>query len=93
MIVAWAIPDVPRKIRDQIKREEYLAREIIIREERRKMDVNTAAERLSQVTDTEPTINKNSGENIQLYPLSEESDNNFRRRKQNGDIEIENTIL
>lgn len=30
MLVAWAIPDVPRKLSDQIKREEYLSREIII---------------------------------------------------------------
>lgn len=30
MIVAWAIPDVPRKLSDRIKREEYLTREIII---------------------------------------------------------------
>lgn len=30
MLVAWAIPDVPRKLNDRIKREEYLTREIII---------------------------------------------------------------
>ena len=33
MIVAWAIPDVPRKLDDRIKREEYLTREIIIEHE------------------------------------------------------------
>lgn len=97
MIVAWAIPDVPRKIRDQIKREEYLTREIIIREERHRMEVT--AEGIS-VTVTEPPTdtppaNNNTSDNVNpiMYPLVEGGDNNFRRRKQNGDIEIENTIL
>lgn len=34
MIVAWAIPDTPRKLRDKIKREDYLKREIIIEREK-----------------------------------------------------------
>lgn len=40
MVVAWAIPDVPRKLSDRIKREEYLTREIIIEQE--KQLTNTA---------------------------------------------------
>lgn len=35
MLVAWAIPDVPRKLSDRIKREDYLTREIIIEQEKR----------------------------------------------------------
>lgn len=34
MLVAWAIPDVPRKLSDRIKREDYLTREIIIEKEK-----------------------------------------------------------
>lgn len=34
MVVAWAIPDVPRKLSDRIKREDYLTREIIIEQEK-----------------------------------------------------------
>lgn len=41
MFVAWAIPDVPRKLSDQIKREDYLTREIIIEQE--KLLAQTAA--------------------------------------------------
>lgn len=33
MVVAWAIPDVPRKLGDRIQREEYVTREIIIEHE------------------------------------------------------------
>ncbi|XP_055711894.1 anoctamin-4 isoform X2 [Phlebotomus papatasi] len=36
MLVAWAVPDEPRHLRDRIKREEYLTREIIIEQERLK---------------------------------------------------------
>lgn len=35
MLVAWAIPDVPRKLHDRIKREDYLTRDIIIEQEKR----------------------------------------------------------
>lgn len=33
MAVQWAIPDIPRKLRDQIKREAFLTSEIILRQE------------------------------------------------------------
>ena len=36
MLVAWAIPDVPRKLSEKKKREEYLTREIIIDYENRR---------------------------------------------------------
>lgn len=97
MIVAWAIPDVPRKIRDQIKREEYLTREIIIREERRRMEdtVEGISVTITEPPTDNPSANNNTDDNINaaMYSLVEGGDNNFRRRKQNGDIEIENTIL
>ncbi len=31
MVVAWAIPDVPRKLSDRIKREDFLIQETIIK--------------------------------------------------------------
>lgn len=36
MLVAWAIPDVPRKLSDKIKREDYVTREVIIDQEKRR---------------------------------------------------------
>lgn len=33
ILVRWCIPDMPRKLRDQIRREAYLTNEIIIRQE------------------------------------------------------------
>lgn len=40
MLVAWAIPDVPRKLSDKIKREDYVTREVIIEQERRRARTN-----------------------------------------------------
>ncbi|KAG8224431.1 hypothetical protein J437_LFUL001381 [Ladona fulva] len=34
MAVQWIIPDMPRKLRDEIQREAYLTNEIIIRQEK-----------------------------------------------------------
>lgn len=73
MIVAWAIPDVPRTLRDQTKREVYLTREIIIEHEKKRSKFN----RSSMPT---PTPHRNGNFN--------ENDDFVRRRKQqNGDIE------
>lgn len=36
MLVAWTVPDTPRKVRDNVKREDYLTREIIIKYENQK---------------------------------------------------------
>lgn len=62
MVVSWAIPDVPRKLSDRIKREEYLTREIIIEHER---------ERAGSIREHSPANNGNSfrrrkvnGENV-----------------------------
>lgn len=33
IIVKWCIPDVPRELRDQIRRENYVTNEIIIKQE------------------------------------------------------------
>ena len=33
MTLRWIIPDVPRKLQDQIRRENYLTNEIIIKQE------------------------------------------------------------
>lgn len=35
-IVDWAIPDMPNKLNEQIKRENYMINNIIIREEKAK---------------------------------------------------------
>ncbi|XP_053669255.1 anoctamin-4 [Anopheles marshallii] len=37
IVVAWAIPDVPTRLQDQIKREQYLTNEYIIEQEKLKM--------------------------------------------------------
>lgn len=33
MLLKWSIPDVPRKLQEQIRRENYLTNEIIIKQE------------------------------------------------------------
>lgn len=38
IVVAWAIPDVPGRLQDQIKREQYLMNEYIIKQEKRLTD-------------------------------------------------------
>lgn len=38
IVVAWAIPDVPGRLQDQIKREQYLMNEFIIKQEKRLTD-------------------------------------------------------
>uniref|UniRef100_A0A182N081 Anoctamin n=1 Tax=Anopheles dirus TaxID=7168 RepID=A0A182N081_9DIPT len=41
IVVAWAIPDVPTRLQDQIKREQYLTNEYIIEQEKLKMQRNS----------------------------------------------------
>lgn len=36
MLVAWTVPDTPRKVRENVKREDFLTREIIIKHEKQK---------------------------------------------------------
>lgn len=36
MLVAWTVPDTPRKVRENVKREDFLTREIIIKHESQK---------------------------------------------------------
>lgn len=68
MLVAWAIPDVPRKLSDRIKREEYLTREIIIDHE---------LQRVASVRDRErahsPNANKQHPDNVRLRKTNGES--------------------
>ncbi|ETN61014.1 hypothetical protein AND_007342 [Anopheles darlingi] len=42
IVVAWAIPDVPGRLQDQIKREQYLTNEYIIEQEKLKMQRGAA---------------------------------------------------
>ncbi|XP_050085558.1 anoctamin-5-like isoform X3 [Anopheles aquasalis] len=42
IVVAWAIPDVPGRLQDQIKREQYLTNEYIIEQEKLKMQRSAA---------------------------------------------------
>uniref|UniRef100_A0AAG5DL36 Anoctamin n=1 Tax=Anopheles atroparvus TaxID=41427 RepID=A0AAG5DL36_ANOAO len=41
IVVAWAIPDVPSRLQDQIKREQYLTNEYIIEQEKLKIQRNS----------------------------------------------------
>ncbi|XP_058063124.1 anoctamin-4 [Anopheles bellator] len=43
IVVAWAIPDVPGRLQDQIKREQYLTNEYIIEQEKLKMQRTSTA--------------------------------------------------
>jgi anoctamin-1 len=43
LLVDWAVPDVPRSLSDQIKREEYLTSEIIIEQEKLRISVLDAS--------------------------------------------------
>lgn len=36
MLVAWTVPDTPRKVRESVKREDFQTREIIIKHEKQK---------------------------------------------------------
>ncbi|KAJ6638053.1 Anoctamin-1 [Pseudolycoriella hygida] len=66
MIVAWAIPDVPRKLSDQIKREEYLTREIIIDHELQRA---VAAREREQ----SPNFTRNMGNSLRLRKANGEN--------------------
>lgn len=68
MVVAWAIPDVPRKLSDRIKREEYLTREIIIDHELQR--AATAREREREET---PNLPKNLGNIFRLRKVNGEN--------------------
>lgn len=70
MVVAWAIPDVPRKLSDRLKREEYLTREIIIDHELQR--AATARDK-EQEQEQSPNLTTKQFENV------------FRLRKANGD--------
>lgn len=61
MLVAWAIPDVPRKLSDRIKREEYLTREIIIDHE-----LQRAATAREREREQSPILTKNPGNVFRL---------------------------
>lgn len=43
IVVAWAIPDVPSRLQDQIKREQYLTNEYIIEQEKLKIQRTATA--------------------------------------------------
>lgn len=75
MLVAWAIPDVPRKLADRIKREDYLTREIIIEQEK----IRSRA----SVPNTPVPQHLQNG----LYRNGNNDDtSDIRRRKGNGDV-------
>lgn len=68
MVVAWAIPDVPRKLSDRIKREEYLTREIIIDHELQRAAVARERER-----EESPNLTKNFGNIFRLRKVNGEN--------------------
>ncbi|XP_037919309.1 anoctamin-4 isoform X2 [Hermetia illucens] len=81
MIVAWAIPDTPRKLRDRIKREEFLTREIIIENETHR---NSNGHLKVSVDDVE---NGNVFTEIDLGGGDDSDDKYaFRRRRNNPDV-------
>lgn len=81
MIVAWAIPDTPRKLRDRIKREEFLTREIIIENETHR---NSNGHLKVSVDDVE---NGNIFTEIDLGGGDDSDDKYaFRRRRNNPDV-------
>lgn len=73
MIVAWAIPDVPRKLRDQIKREDHLIREHIISQEK-EIAASAGWIPLLRKVQNQPTTMSNGGN---------EEDVNLRHRPPN----------
>lgn len=72
MIVAWAIPDVPRKLDDRIKREEYLTREIIIEHELQRAAAVREHEREQSLTKSFGNVfrlRKANGDNVAISEL------------------------
>lgn len=53
MLVAWAVPDKPRKVRENVKKEEYLTREVIIKHEHQKTLERTRREKMRRQSMTE----------------------------------------
>lgn len=48
-IVDWAIPDMPNKLNEQIKRENYMINNIIIREEKAKAIILKAEKEMLEI--------------------------------------------
>lgn len=78
MIVAWAIPDVPRKLSDRIKREDYLTREIIIEQE--KQLTNTAGP-------DSPQLHSDLKNELFLGAADSDSSTELRHRDREGSSE------
>lgn len=68
MVVAWAIPDVPRKLSDRIKREEYLTREIIIDHE-----LQRAATAREREREQSPNLTKHFSDVFRLRKVNGEN--------------------
>lgn len=88
ILVRWCIPDMPSKLRDQIRREAYITNEIIIKQEALK--ANGLLPSYSREESVEPEIenlakhwSKMSGSDIDLAI----------RRKQEEENTIEDTSV
>ncbi|XP_055370961.1 anoctamin-5 isoform X4 [Condylostylus longicornis] len=71
-LVAWTIPDVPGKLRNRIKREEYLTRELIIEHEKRE------AIRKEINKDNNDENNDNGGDSISNQRPLQTSESTFK---------------
>ena len=58
-VLAWAIPDIPSEIRDAVTKSQQEQRDLLRREEHRKLQALAIAEDTAKLTST-PSVNSNS---------------------------------
>lgn len=74
MLVAWTVPDTPRKVRDNVKREDFLTREIIIKHEKQKTLHRRTLLRRASLADEEGSNESN------LAAMAASTENEVRKR-------------
>lgn len=74
VLVAWAIPDRPRHLRDQIKRENYLTSNIIIKQEKKRL---SSTNRMESET-SEGLRRRTDDKNISKFNIEEPYGNGRR---------------
>ncbi|XP_058443649.1 anoctamin-5 isoform X2 [Malaya genurostris] len=90
IVVAWAIPDTPGRLQDQIKREQYLTNEFIIQQEKLRTDKRCRASSLqrngTQVVRQQSSPGEYGGDGTSGLTEDDEDEYAIRQRgRQNSD--------
>ncbi|XP_062538661.1 anoctamin-5-like isoform X2 [Armigeres subalbatus] len=86
IVVAWAIPDTPGRLQDQIKREQYLTNEFIIQQEKVKTRERKGGRNSQRRRNGTLSRQQSSLDEYGTVSVTEEEgeDENFVRRRPNG---------